>query len=290
MVTIVKHEWHSIDSQHAIEIDESILSEIYPDLSEDEITEKLQQIENGEIDVEEIVNDAWENDVDLDWDHQYDDWYTSRKGGYDVTYELGDEDSWVEPTKEPDPTHKCTKCRWVGNRWNTLSQYLREDGTVIEDYYNTEEESHSEKDVCPMCDGDVELTEAGVQEEKERAERMARWAAEEDEVPCFSCEAMHKESELPELNGQLFCPTCQEGWVMMDSREDADEFNEEYDEQRTKELQEALEELKREFDELMAHTHKCTECEWTGSLEDFSTEGICPNCAAHTELIESDEE
>jgi hypothetical protein len=40
------------------------------------------------------------------------------------------------------------------------------------------------------------------------------------EVPCFSCGAEHKESELPELNGQLFCPDCHEGWVMMDNREE----------------------------------------------------------------------
>ena len=50
MVTIVKHEWHQVDSQFAFELDETVLSEIYPDLDEDEIAEKLQQIENGEID------------------------------------------------------------------------------------------------------------------------------------------------------------------------------------------------------------------------------------------------
>ena len=88
MVTIVKHEWHQVDSQFAFELDESILSEIYPDLDEDEIQEKLRQIEDGEITVDEIVNDAWENDVDIDWDRQYDDWWTDRKGGYEITYEV----------------------------------------------------------------------------------------------------------------------------------------------------------------------------------------------------------
>ena len=144
-----------------------MLGEIYPDLDEDEIAEKLQQIENGEIDVEEIVNDAWENDVDLDWDRQYDDFWTDRKGGYDVTYELGDESSWVEPEKEPEPTHKCTKCRWQGRSYETRTQFYREDGTVIEDYYESDEESHHDKEVCPMCDSDVELTEVGIKEEQE---------------------------------------------------------------------------------------------------------------------------
>jgi hypothetical protein len=229
MVTIVKHEWHSHDRQYAIELDETLLSEIYPELDEDEIAEKLKQIEDGELDFEEVLNDAYDNDVEIEWDFQYDDCWTDRKGGYDVTYELGDESSWVEPEKEPEPTHKCTKCRWTGQSYNTLTQHLREDGTVIEDYYGSDEESYSEKDVCPMCDSDVELTEVGIQEEKERSEREARWKAEglfdddpeeEEEVPCFSCGALHKESELPELSGQYHCPSCHQGWVMMEFREE----------------------------------------------------------------------
>jgi hypothetical protein len=180
MVTIVKHEWHQHDRQYAIELDEALLSEIYPDLDEDEIATMLQQIADGEVDYEEVINDAWENDVEIEWEFQYDDCWTDRKGGYDVTYELGDESSWVEPEKEPEPTHKCTKCRWTGQSWNTLTAHLREDGTIIDDYYNSEEESHSTTDVCPMCDSTVELTEVGVQEEQERQERMARWAKEEE--------------------------------------------------------------------------------------------------------------
>ena len=247
MVTIVKHEWHQHDRQYAIELDEALLSEIYPDLDEDEITQKLADIESGEVDYEEVINDAYENDVEIEWDFQYDDCWTDRKGGYDVTYELGDEDSWVEPDKEPEHTHKCTKCRWTGMSYNTLTQHLREDGTVIEDYYSTDEETDITKDVCPMCDSDVELTEHGVQDKKESDERTARWAKEaadaEEAVPCFSCGAMHKESELPELSGQYHCPDCHEGWVMMDMRED-DELVD------VTELEEALEELKAEFEQL----------------------------------------
>lgn len=181
MVTIVKHEWHQHDRQYAIELDESLLSEIYPDLDEDEIAQKLADIESGEVDYEEVLDNAYNNDVEIDWDFQYDDCWTDRKGGYDVTYELGDEDSWVTPPKDPEPTHKCTKCRWVGQSYQTTSQYLREDGTVIEDYFGTEEESHSTKDTCPMCDSDTELTEVGLKEKQERDEREARWAAEETE-------------------------------------------------------------------------------------------------------------
>ena len=173
MVTIVKHEWHSHDRQYAYELDEALLSEIYPDLSEDEISEKLQQIESGEISVEEIINDAWDNDIDIDWDFQYDDCWTDRKGGYDITYELGDESSWHTPPEDPPATHKCSKCRWEGRKYETLTQHLREDGTVIDDYWNSEEDSHSTKDVCPMCDSDVVLTEEG-REDQRRTEELLR--------------------------------------------------------------------------------------------------------------------
>jgi hypothetical protein len=208
MVTIVKHEWHSHDRQYAIELDEALLSEIYPDLDEDEIATMLEQIENGEIDVESVINEAWENDVEIEWDFQYDDCWTDRKGGYDVTYELGDEDSWhTEPEPDP-PSHKCTKCRWEGERWNTRTAYVNEQGEVLPDDC---EDYHDTKDVCPMCDSDVALTEFGIKEEEERAKRMAE------------IDAMLEDDEQEEAN------------------EEASE----------EEMTQALEELKREFDTLL---------------------------------------
>jgi hypothetical protein len=160
MVTLVKHEWHQHDRQYAIEIDESILAEIYPDLDEDEIAQKLQELADGEIDVEDIVNDAYENDVDLDWDFQYDDCWTDRKGGYDVTYELGDESSWVDNSPPP-PTHKCTKCKWTGQSYDADWNFDEQD------------ENGDSKKVCPMCESDLVLTEHGVVEEEARKKRMA---------------------------------------------------------------------------------------------------------------------
>ena len=168
MVTLVKHEWHSHDRQYAIEIDEATLGEIYPDLDKDEIVEKLKQITNGEIDVEEIINDAYDNDVEFEWEFQYDDCYSDRKGGYDVTYELGDEDSWHSDPEPNPPYIKCTKCRWTGqNKYQSTTMYLREDGTSIPDYLNSDEEHHHSKEVCPMCDSDVEFTEYGKEQELE---------------------------------------------------------------------------------------------------------------------------
>jgi hypothetical protein len=241
MVTIVKHEWHQHDRQYAIELDEALLSEIYPDLDEDEIAQKLADIESGEVDYEEVINDAYENDVEIEWDFQYDDCWTDRKGGYDVTYELGDESSWHhEPEPDP-PTHKCTNCKWEGSEYEADWQWQDSDGNDLDEA----------KRVCKYCESDTELTEFGIQKEKESAERSARWAKEaadeEEAVPCFSCGAMHKESELPEIKESgYYCPDCNEGWVMMDSREEepVDEADLEAD----------LEELKREFEQLTVDT------------------------------------
>lgn len=84
-------EWHSVEKRYAYDIDEVTLSEIYPDDTTEDIEQKLKDLQSGDLDIEEVVNDAWENNVTIDWDWMdEDDWWTDRKGGYDVTYELGE--------------------------------------------------------------------------------------------------------------------------------------------------------------------------------------------------------
>ena len=162
MVTIVKHEWHQHDRQYAIELDADLLSEIYPDLDEDEIAQKLADIESGEETVDQIIEDAYDNDVEIEWDFQYDDCWTDRKGGYDVTYELGDESSWVEPETPPEPTHKCTKCKWKGQSYDADWQWEDSDGNEFDEA----------KKVCPYCESDIELTDHGKQQEEENRKLM----------------------------------------------------------------------------------------------------------------------
>jgi hypothetical protein len=164
MVTIVKHEWHQHDRQYAIELDESLLSEIYPDMENDEIDALLKEIENGNVSIDEVIDDAWNNDVEIEWDFQYDDCWTDRKGGYDVTYELGDESSWHTEPEEPPATHKCTKCRWEGKSYESRTAYLNEQGEVLPDDCD---EWHDTKDVCPMCDSEITLTDYGRDREEE---------------------------------------------------------------------------------------------------------------------------
>lgn len=90
MVTIVKKEWHQVSSEYHYELTLDVLEEIYPDKDEEELEALLKEIENGEADIEDIVMDAINNDVELEWNHEYDDWWTDRKGGYEITYELGE--------------------------------------------------------------------------------------------------------------------------------------------------------------------------------------------------------
>lgn len=85
---VMKSEWHQVESQYVIDLDENLISEIYPECDDEEIQEKIEALEKGELDIEDVMNDAWIQGVELDWDHEYDDWWTSRKGGYEVTYKI----------------------------------------------------------------------------------------------------------------------------------------------------------------------------------------------------------
>ena len=206
MVTIVKHEWHQHDRQYAIEIDEALLSEIYPDKEEDEIKVILDGIADGTYDYEDVLNDASDNDVEIEWEFQYDDCWTDRKGGYDVTYELGDESSWVvEP--EPAPhTHKCTNCKWTGQSYDAEWSWVAKDGTEIDD----------PRKVCPYCESDTELTEAGVAEEKASADRSARWAKEVEEDEEL-VDASELEEALEELKAEFKTLSTEDDGSLKDS-------------------------------------------------------------------------
>jgi hypothetical protein len=169
MVSIVKSEWHQVEKRYGIEITEDILSEIYYDLDEDELAQKLADLESKVIGPGDIIDDANEANVDLDWEWlNQDDWWTDRKGGYDITYNVEDWE-YNEPYVSP-LTHKCLQCKWVGTKWDTTRISIPDNNGI---------ESGDAKHVCPMCDSDLELTPEGVKEQKETEERDARWAREE---------------------------------------------------------------------------------------------------------------
>ena len=89
---VIKSEWHSVEKRYGAEIDEDTLNDIYPDATVEEIEQKMADLASGDLSIETIMNDAYEEGIDIDWEWlDEDDWWTDRKGGYDVTYEVGDE-------------------------------------------------------------------------------------------------------------------------------------------------------------------------------------------------------
>jgi hypothetical protein len=86
-VKIYKSEWHQIEKKYVAEIDEDLVNELYPDNTKKKNKEILKGLKDGTTDIEEFMSDAF-GEVDIDWDHEYDDLWTDRKGGYEITYEV----------------------------------------------------------------------------------------------------------------------------------------------------------------------------------------------------------
>lgn len=155
MVQIVKSEWHQIERRYGLDIDEVILSEIYPDFTEHEINEVMKEIKSGEVDIGTILEDAESNGVYLDFDWlDEDDMWTDRKGGYEVTYQVIDEDEEVATDDSDDESDDdeledtelyCHNCSWIGSR----------EESVVED----------ELLMCPECHKPVGHVDDSEQEE-----------------------------------------------------------------------------------------------------------------------------
>jgi hypothetical protein len=86
---VIKSEWHQVEKRYEVEVDEDLLADIYPDLDEVELAELMDEIESGDHAIEDIIEAAFNNGADIDWEWMdEDDWWTDRKGGYEVTYEV----------------------------------------------------------------------------------------------------------------------------------------------------------------------------------------------------------
>jgi len=92
MMRVIKSEWHQVEKRYAIDIDENLINEIYQDATVEEVEEVIRQLQEGELEASSVIEDAYTNDVTIDWDWlDEDDWWTDRKGGYDVTYEIAND-------------------------------------------------------------------------------------------------------------------------------------------------------------------------------------------------------
>jgi len=92
MAVIIKSEWHSVEKRYSLEITVDDVMAVY-DVDEGEAQEIYDQIISGDLSIDQFIDDAQSNDIwfDFDWMDE-DDWWTDRKGGYDVTYELIEDD------------------------------------------------------------------------------------------------------------------------------------------------------------------------------------------------------
>jgi len=86
-VKIYKSEWHQMERKYVAEIDEDLVNELYPDNTKKKNKEILKGFKDGTTDIDEFMGDAF-GEIDIDWEHEYDDLWTDRKGGYDITYEV----------------------------------------------------------------------------------------------------------------------------------------------------------------------------------------------------------
>jgi hypothetical protein len=92
MVTFVKTEWHSVASRFQYDINDDEIEEIFGSVDRFKEILSWQEQETfsnneafGEEPTEEEQDAFWELVNNSDYDRE-DDWWTDRKGGYDVTF------------------------------------------------------------------------------------------------------------------------------------------------------------------------------------------------------------
>lgn len=85
-------EWHQVQRKYALEIDVAYLKDLFPKESDEDIQQMFDDLASGDLLVEDLEDLGYEKNghefYGMDWDYQdEDDWWTMRKGGFDVTYD-----------------------------------------------------------------------------------------------------------------------------------------------------------------------------------------------------------
>jgi hypothetical protein len=85
-IRVVKSEWHQVEKRYGMVLSRDDVEAVY---EEDEVEEKWQELIDGDLDPDEFRYEAESKEHYLDWEWlDEDDWWTDRKGGYEVTYEV----------------------------------------------------------------------------------------------------------------------------------------------------------------------------------------------------------
>lgn len=90
---IVKSEWHQVEKRYELNITLDDIAEVYPDNTDEENQAVYDALLSGDLDWDDFENEAMDQGVyfDFEWLDE-DDWWTDRKGGYEVTYAIEEND------------------------------------------------------------------------------------------------------------------------------------------------------------------------------------------------------
>lgn len=84
MLTRVEH--HQVNYHYNVEFTFEQLEEIFPDLTKKELKEIWIRMKDGDQEeIDHVMSHAF-GEIDIEWDMEYEDNWTDRKGGYDITY------------------------------------------------------------------------------------------------------------------------------------------------------------------------------------------------------------
>jgi hypothetical protein len=90
---VIKSEWHQVEKRYALDIGIDDIAEVYPENTDEENQAVLDKLASGEMTWEEFEEAADEEGAYYDWEWlDEDDWWTDRKGGYEITYEIDSND------------------------------------------------------------------------------------------------------------------------------------------------------------------------------------------------------
>lgn len=172
-IRVIKSEWHQVEKRYGMLITRYELDEIYPESSEEENDQLWQQLIDNDFDFDELRSDAEIQEVWLDWDWlDEDDWWTDRKGGYEVTYA-------VEEYQQPKTDRE--RIEELENEVNDLlAKQGQEPKYEVSDLNLRLENLKAEFEQLYASDDDEEWVEVG---SEEWTEEMDTAAKAEDEKP-----------------------------------------------------------------------------------------------------------
>ena len=85
-IVLTKVEHHSVNYHYKTLFEYDDLKDLYPDSTPKELKVTWNAMKAGDESViSQVMDDAF-GEMDMEWDMEYEDNWTDRKGGYDVTY------------------------------------------------------------------------------------------------------------------------------------------------------------------------------------------------------------